>query len=108
MDGKAEKALEGELKGLAKFASKDGPGKDLTTRLKHQITAINGNRDPKGIREFVDVDLFAQDSLALRSEMREAAPDVLTKFNFECEACAHTETVDMPIDTGFFWPSTRA
>ena len=108
MDGKAEKALEGELKGLAKFASKDGPGKDLTTRLKHQITAINGNRDPKGIREFVDVDLFAQDSLALRSEMREAAPDVLTKFNFECEACSHTETVDMPIDTGFFLPSTRA
>ena len=51
--------------------------------------------------------LFAQDSLALRNEMREAAPDVLTKFNFECESCAHTETVDMPIDTGFFWPSSE-
>ena len=108
MDGKSEKALEGELKGLAKFASKDGPGKDLTTRLKHQIVAINGNRDAQAIREFVDTELFAQDSLALRTEMREAAPDVITKFNFECDSCSHTETVDMPIDTGFFWPSTRA
>jgi len=108
MDGKSEKALDSELKGLAKFASKEGPGKDLTTRLKHQIIAINGNRDVKAIREFVDAELFAQDSLALRTKMRESAPDVLTKFNFDCEACGYTETVDMPIDTGFFWPSTTA
>ena len=108
MNGKSEKALEGELKGLAKFASKDGPGKDLTTRLKHQIVAVNGNRDQKMIREFVDTELYAQDSLALRTHMRESAPDVLTAFNFECESCGYTETVDMPIDTGFFWPSTRA
>lgn len=107
MDGKSEKALENEIKGISKFASKDGPGKDLTTRLKHQIIAINGNRDQKAIREWIDTELFAQDSLALRTEMRESAPDVLTQFNFDCESCPHTETVDMPIDTGFFWPTTR-
>jgi len=108
MDGKSEKGLESELKGLAKFASKEGPGKDLTTRLKHQLVAVNGNRDGKVIREFVDNDLFAQDSLALRTHMRESAPDVITAFNFECESCGYTETVDMPIDTGFFWPSTKS
>ena len=108
MNGADEKALESEMKGLAKFANKQGPGKGLTTRLKHQIIAIDGNRDQKVIREFIDNDLFAQDSLALRNEMRLIAPDVLTKFNFECESCGHTETVDMPIDTGFFWPSTEA
>ena len=107
MDGKSEKALEGELKGLAKFASKDGPGKDLTTRLKHQIVALNGNRDTKAIREFIDNELLAQDSLKLRNHMRDSAPDVLTAFNFECESCGYTETVDMPIDAGFFWPSSR-
>ena len=106
MDGKSEKALESELKGLAKFANKKGPGKDLTTRLKHQIIAIDSNRDTKAIRQFVDEELFAQDSLALRNYMRTSTPDVLTKFNFECEACGHEETVDMPIDTGFFWPSS--
>ena len=108
MTGGDEKALESEMKGLAKFANKKGPGKNLTTRLKHQIIAIDGNRDSKLIREYVDNDLFAQDSLALRNHMREASPDVITKFNFECESCGHTETVDMPIDTGFFWPSSEA
>jgi len=108
MNGTSEKALESEMKGLAKFANKKGPGKTLTTRLKHQIVAINGNRDTKAIRDFVDNELFAQDSLALRNYMREAAPDVITKFNFECDSCSHTETVDMPIDAGFFWPSSEA
>jgi len=108
MDGKAEKSLEGELKGLAKFANKKGPGKDLTTRLKHQLIAVDGNRDIKAVREFIDNDLFAQDSLALRNHMRTLTPDVLTKFNFTCDTCNHEETVDMPIDTGFFWPSSES
>ena len=108
MTGGSEKTLESEMKGLAKFASKDGPSKALTTRLKHQILAINGNRDTKVVREYIDNELFAQDSLALRNFMREASPDVLTKFNFECESCTHTETVDMPIDAGFFWPSSES
>jgi|TARA_R110002167_G_scaffold118263_2_gene294715 hypothetical protein len=108
LSGGDEKTLEAEMKGLAKFANKQGPGKSLTTRLKHQIIALDGNRDAKAIREFVDNDLFAQDSLALRNEMRKAAPDVITKFNFECESCAHTETVDMPIDTNFFWPNSES
>ena len=108
MTGGDEKSIESEMKGLAKFANKKGPGKNLTTRLKHQIIAVDGNADTKVIREFVDNDLFAQDSLALRNHMREAAPDVLTKFNFECEACGYTESVDMPIDAGFFWPSSEA
>tara|TARA_R110000737_G_scaffold179194_1_gene203362 strand:- start:725 stop:1528 length:804 start_codon:yes stop_codon:yes gene_type:complete len=108
MSGGDEKVLESEMKGLAKFANKKGPGKNLTTRLKHQIIALDGNRDTKLIREYVDNDLFAQDSLALRNYMRESAPDVITKFNFECESCSHTETVDMPIDTGFFWPSSES
>ena len=107
MDGGAEKQLESELKGLQKFANKKGPGKTLTTRLKHQILAINGNRDTKAVRDFVDNELFAQDSLALRNYMRTISPDVQTQFNFECESCSHTETVEMPIDTGFFWPSSK-
>ena len=108
MDGGSEKQLDSELKGLQKFASKKGPGKTLTTRLKHQILAINGNRDIKVIRDFVDNELFAQDSLALRNHMRELSPDVQTQFNFECESCTHAETVEMPIDTGFFWPSSKS
>ena len=108
MSGASEKKLEAELKGLSKFTNKTGPGKDLTTRLKHQIVAIDGNREKKAIRDWVDTELYAQDSLALRTEMRTQAPDVVTDMNFECEQCAHTETVDMPIDVNFFWPGTKS
>ena len=108
MSGASEKKLDQELKGLAKFVNKKGPGKELTTRLKHQIIAIDGNREKKDIREFVDNDLYAQDSLALRTEMRKQAPDVATEMNFECDSCGHTEIVDMPIDVNFFWPGTKS
>tara|TARA_R110000737_G_scaffold339254_1_gene361003 strand:+ start:293 stop:1096 length:804 start_codon:yes stop_codon:yes gene_type:complete len=108
MNGKSEKSLEQELKGLAKFVNKSGPGKDLTTRLKHQIVALDGNRDVKAVREFIDNELFAQDSLALRKSMRKQAPDVASEMNFECDQCTHTEIVDMPIDVNFFWPGTKS
>jgi len=108
MSGASEKKLEAELKGLAKFVNKKGPGKELTTRLKHQIIAIDGNREKQDIRSFVDEELFAQDSLALRTDMRKQAPDVATEMNFECDQCTHTETVDMPIDVNFFWPGTKS
>jgi hypothetical protein len=108
MSGAFEKKLEAELKGLAKFVNKKGPGKELTTRLKHQIIAIDGNREKKDIRDFVDNDLFAQDSLALRTNMRAQSPDVATEMNFECDSCSHTEIVDMPIDVNFFWPGTKS
>tara|TARA_R110002074_G_scaffold215893_1_gene385720 strand:+ start:181 stop:984 length:804 start_codon:yes stop_codon:yes gene_type:complete len=108
MTGATEKKLDQELKGLAKFVNKKGPGKELTTRLKHQIIAIDGNREKQDVREFVDNDLYAQDSLALRTDMRKQAPDIASEMNFECDQCTHTETVDMPIDVNFFWPGTKS
>ena len=108
MTGRKDKALEGEIKGLAKFAAKNGPGQELTTRLKHQVIAIDGNRDNKAIREFIEKDLLARDSLELRKAIQNFGPDVAMKFRFECEHCSHDEVVDLPIDTGFFWPSTKS
>ena len=108
MTGATEKKLDQELKGLAKFVNKKGPGKELTTRLKHQIIAVDGNREKQEVREFVDNDLYAQDSLALRTDMRKQAPDIASEMNFECDQCTHTETVDMPIDVNFFWPGTKS
>jgi hypothetical protein len=108
MTGRKDKQLDGELKGLAKFTSKNAPGQELTTRLKHQVIAIDGNRDNQAIREFIEKDLLARDSLELRKAIQTFGPDVAMKFRFECEHCAHDEVVDLPIDTGFFWPSTKS
>ena len=108
MTGRKDKQLDAELKGLAKFAPKNGPSQELTTRLKHQIIAIDGNRDNKSIREFVEKDLLARDSPELRKAINNTGPDVAMKFLFECESCSYSEVVDLPIDTGFFWPSSKA
>ena len=108
MTGRKDKAMEAELKGIAKFASKNGPGQELTTRLKHQIIAIDGNRDTKAIRDFIENELMARDSLDLRKTIKASGPDVSMQFRFECDQCAHDEVVDLPIDSGFFWPNTKS
>ena len=108
MTGRKDKSLEAELKGLAKFAAKNGPSQELTTRLKHQIIAIDGNRDTKAIRDFVDNELMARDSLELRRQIKNIGPDVAMQFRFDCEHCGHDEVVDLPIDSGFFWPNSKS
>ena len=47
-----EKKIEAEIKGLTKV--NPNGSYDVTTRLKHMITSINGKRDQKDIRDFVD------------------------------------------------------
>jgi hypothetical protein len=62
---KDEKLIEEELEGLRK-AFPQGSF-EITTRLKYIITSIDGHRDTKTIREFVDKYLLASDSRELRS-----------------------------------------
>jgi hypothetical protein len=64
------------------------------------IISINGERDRKIVREFVDGFLLAQDSRALREYVREIQPDVdLTFF-----PNGSNTRVSLPIGLKFFWP----
>ena len=95
---KDELSIKRELDGLQKLNKDDSP--DLTTRLKYIIQSINGDRERKTIREFVDQALLAQDSRALRKYISEITPDVdLTFFPYGNE-----NKVDIPIGVRFFWP----
>ena len=63
------------------------------------ITSINGNRDSKDIRDFVDV-MLARDSRALREYVKEVQPDIdLTFFPNGSD-----EKSTIPIGLSFFWP----
>jgi len=93
-----EKKIEQELKGLTKLNKNSSP--TVTTRLKHQITSINGEEDKSKIREFVDNYLLAQDSRALRERIKELGPDVDLTFFPE----GRDRRVDIPIGLSFFWP----
>jgi hypothetical protein len=103
LDGGDEKKIEQELKGLKKLYPNDSF--DLTTRLKFMITSVEGTREVKGIRDFVDNYLTAQDSRALRDYYNQVMPDVELKIDVEKDGYTQ-EGVTIPIGLNFFWPDS--
>ena len=96
---KDEQNIKNELKGLKKLNKNSSP--EVTTRLKHMITSIDGEEDSQTIRDFVDNYLLAKDAKALRNYVKQIQPDVdLTFFPSDGE-----ERVDIPIGLTFFWPN---
>jgi hypothetical protein len=98
-----EKAIDQELKGLVKIY----PDKsfDTTTRLKYIITSIEGNREKKDIREFVDTYLTAQDARALRNYYAQISPGVDMTITIDKDGYTQ-EGVSLPIGLNFFWPDS--
>jgi hypothetical protein len=73
---------------------------DLSTRLKYLITSVDGNRETKTIREFVDKHLLARDAKSLRTHIKNFQPDVdLTFF-----PSGDSNRISIPIGIKFFWP----
>ena len=95
-----EKKIERELEGLKKINKDDSP--EVSTRLKHIITSINGDSDPPTVRKFVDKALLARDSRALREYISQIQPDV--DLTFSPEGAKYKRAI--PISIGFFWPDS--
>ena len=95
---KDEQDINRELEGLKKINKDSSP--ELSTRLKYIITSVEGNRERKDIRNFVDNYLLAQDSRALREYVREIQPDVDLTFFPD----GNSERINIPIGVNFFWP----
>jgi plasmid maintenance system killer protein len=98
---KDEESIDREIKGLQKINKTAQP--DVTTRLKHMITSINGSSEQKDIRAFVDNYLLAQDARELRKAYMEVNPDLNLVFKYE-DSEGREEEVSMPIGLNFFWP----
>ena len=75
---------------------------ELTTRLKHLITSVEGKTDPKDIREFVDNYMSAIDSRELRNYIKEIQPNVDLTLKLE-----NGEEAVLPIGLSFFWPDLK-
>jgi hypothetical protein len=101
LDGKDEKAIDIDLKRTQKL----GTTSDITTRLRHSIVSIDGSDDRAEINTFVN-NMLSRDSLALRQYITKVAPDI----NLEQDIMMEGElvTVDIPLTTEFFWPTTEA
>jgi hypothetical protein len=96
-----EKKIEAEIKGLTKV--NPNSSSDVTTRMKYIITSINGNREAKAVRDFVDNYLLAPDARALREYYGKVQPDIDLKFIPEDENYTG-EGIAIPISLSFFWP----
>jgi hypothetical protein len=96
-----EKQIEEELKGLKKV----NLSAEVTTRLKQAIVAVNGSRERKDIRDFVDNYLLASDARALRDYIRKITPDLDLTFTFVGSDGYTQEGVDLPIGVSFFYPN---
>ena len=77
---------------------------NVTTNLLYSIHSIDGIDDRGKIANFVK-NMPARDSLALRNYMRDHEPGIVMKQDTTCNACGHTEEVNMPIGVTFLWPS---
>jgi hypothetical protein len=101
-----EKEIQAELKANNKTIIKTGIDKELTTRLKHIIIGVDGETGRSAINNFVDNELFAVDSRALRTYMKEISPDLDMTFTFISDATGEVKELDIPMDVSFFWPNT--
>jgi hypothetical protein len=98
-----EQKIEAEIKGLQKV--NPNVSTDVTTRLKHMITSIEGKRDQKDIREFVDNYLIAKDARALREYYTKIQPDINLTYKPEDDSYVG-EGIAIPISLNFFWPDS--
>jgi len=96
-----EQKIEAEIKGMQKV--NPNGSFDVTTRLKYMITSVEGKREQKDIREFIDNYLIAKDARALREYYNKISPDVDLLYKPESGDYAE-EGIVVPISISFFWP----
>jgi hypothetical protein len=101
-----ENEIDKEVKSMTKQINRSGVDRMLTTRLKHIITAVDGEKGRAVVNNFVDNELFAQDSRALRAYMRDIAPDLDMTFTFISDETGEASELTIPMDVSFFWPGT--
>jgi hypothetical protein len=96
-----EKLIQAEIAGLKKL-DKDS-STELSTRLKYVIQSVNGDREKKSIRDFVDNYLLARDSRAFREHLMKTQPDIVMETTITTSNDIE-EDVSIPVTANFFWP----
>ena len=103
---KIEKDIQTEMKSMNKTRVRTGIDNELTTRLKNIIIAVDGETGRATINNFVDNELFAIDSRALRTYIKQISPDLDMTFTFVSDATGEVKEMDIPMGVSFFWPNS--
>ena len=99
-----DKAVDSQLKALSKI-SKGGIQPEITTRLKQQIVAVDGNRDRSIVNKFVDNELLSRDSFEFRNYVKTISPDIDMTTIIELDDGTEEE-ITVPVTVTFFWPDS--
>ena len=100
LTAKDEELIDQEIQGFKKLNKE--LSSEITTRLKYQLTSVDGSQDKNTIKEFVEFNLLAADSRALRLYIKEISPDI--NLSTKVEVNGVEEDIDIPISLNFFWP----
>ncbi len=77
----------------------------VTTRLQHQIVAVDGIKDRTKLNMFIR-GMPARDSLALRKHVDKHEPGIDMRQWMDCPSCMESSEVRLPMGASFFWPDT--
>ena len=101
-----ENIVQETLKDYEKLTQLTGIDKGLTTRFKHMIQSVDGEKDQKTIDTFVDDEFLALDARAFRKYRDEIEPDVVLKFDYTSQT-GGSHKIDIPLGVEFFWPAAE-
>ena len=75
----------------------------MTDQFKRMIVSISGHEDRMIINKYVDR-MPAQDARFLRNVYKTISPNVKVCKDFSCNACGHSQELEVPFGADFFWP----
>lgn len=97
-----DKKIDEEIKGIKKNLGQEAGS--ISTRLKYQILAVNGEYSTKTVRDFIDQGyLLSRDSIELRRHIESITPDIDLSINFTLKDGTEVKT-DLPMTAEFFFP----
>ena len=103
-----ERKIKHQLEAQRKASRKlnDKTDKQLTIRLKNTIVSVDGDTEQTTINHFVENELFAADSRALRTHINKVVPDVDLTYEFISDETGEGRDMLLPMGLGFFWPQS--
>ena len=101
LTGKEEQMIEKDLKASKKLNSVTP---ELTTRFRYLIKEVDGD-DSKSIINEISQNMLSRDSMFLRKQIRDVAPDI--ELSQEIDIEGESVKVNIPMTVGFFWPDTE-
>ena len=95
--------IDKEVKGLARLKKTA----TATVTMKHVIVDLDGETDNGKIRKFVDTELLAMDSRAIRQFLKSITPDIEMKIEVPDGESGDTFRAPLSIGLDFFWPDVE-